>query len=290
MTPTTPPPGSPTNESIANLTVDELFAAAMSAISFNVDTGSGAPSNVSTTSVGFSSPASILYNAAADSFTVTFASGGVNFEETFASGDRVSADGAAFQQFVSNGSELLFIDPATIVAIERDSGGAIISQSTLVYSAFGAWASSGAASADATLGYWAFGVETETMPTTGTAQYEGLAIGALTTADAVYDISGGFGITADFSTGDIGVGAVFLRENALGGSAPEQWLEMVGTGSITSGVSFSGTTSVETDTSYSGAFEGQFYGPAAAEAAGTWSLGNTTETAVGSFGSAKLGN
>jgi trimeric autotransporter adhesin len=108
---------------------------------------------------------------------------------------------------------------------------------------------------------WIAGQPTVTMPTGGVGSYNGAAVGTVNSAGANYLAAGNFNNTYNFgnNTGTVTI-SNFDGRNFSG--------RVVGSGNIYSG-SLSGTN-------LSGIALGGFYGPAAVETGGTFSVRSTT--------------
>lgn len=174
----------------------------------------------------------------------------------------------------------------------------------LVYSNFGGWNMAPLAPGQQTgyKSYWAGGTQlTTSMPTTGTATYAGFTIGtawvnaAGTSTD--YSLSGKVALTANFTpAGGVITGSItdilafqngfsFFNNIALDGTINGNGF----TGTATAGaVPALPTTPTPTPVAIAvgtvGTTAGHFYGPAADEVTGVWSMSTSTVTAVGSFG------
>lgn len=176
----------------------------------------------------------------------------------------------------------------------------------LSYSTFGQWniTPSGSTTATASLGFYSVGSPTPAanVPTTGSATYTGGALGvaSLNSSSTSYLFSGIATLNAVFSSGTIsgaitGINAYSGQTNSPAGTLNDIDL----TGGTISGNGFAGSASTSstagTAANFSGAtgsFRGNFFGPAAQEAGGTFNLTNTTTTGTtttnalisGSFG------
>jgi hypothetical protein len=183
-----------------------------------------------------------------------------------------------------------------VCGAQNSSGLAIVLDGTTLpagwnYQSFGVWAQvttstsfqSGAVSA---------GVMTpgSAVPTTGTAVFTGIANGffvqyiggvppgtaSTTTASMIANVN--------FASRTIGFSTTGSMQTPLNGSAPfsQPLLDMAGTWTYSAGSnSFTGSV---TATGMSGTASGRFYGPAAQEIGGTFSLSGSSGVFVGGFG------
>jgi hypothetical protein len=171
----------------------------------------------------------------------------------------------------------------------------------LNYSSFGQWSISTAGSTMST-GFYGVGSPTPTasVPTTGSANYSGVAIGVavLNQSSTGYLFNGIATLSAIFSSNTISGGISNIKAFTAGQSnTPVGTLNAVNfTGGTISGNGFAGSASTSSPagtaadiSGASGTFRGNFFGPAAQEAGGTFSLSNTTTNAIisGSFGTHK---
>jgi hypothetical protein len=175
----------------------------------------------------------------------------------------------------------------------------------LNYSTFGQWnITPSGTNTSASIGFYSVGSPTPAanVPTTGSATYTGGALGvaSLNSSSASYLFSGIATLNAVFSSGTIsgaitGINAYSGQTNSPAGTLNDIDL----TGGTISGNGFAGSASTSstagTAANFSGAtgsFRGNFFGPAAQEAGGTFNLTNTTTTGTtttnalisGSFG------
>lgn len=171
----------------------------------------------------------------------------------------------------------------------------------LQYSEYGSWVSPACGACTATnTGYFAIGNATPTaqIPTTGSLTYTGNAQGLATIGTAgstsIAAFSGLTSLTANFATNAVTGSISSVRTSALNGTTLTGTMnDILLTGgtisgnSILNGVATAGVnagTGINI-TGVKGTFGGGFYGPSAAEIAGTFNL-NTPATiqVIGSFG------
>jgi hypothetical protein len=172
--------------------------------------------------------------------------------------------------------------------------------SALTYSTYGVWNESTNVNL-VTFGAFATGIPTPSveMPTAGTATYNGTTAGAafnLSTNPATIQFTGTATLTANFSLNTISGSLTGLNATAIGSSTViGQVSEIALTSGLISSTTFSGSASTGTTagalvstSGMVGNFGGQFYGPNAAEVAGTAALSGANGAAlIASFGAHK---
>lgn len=150
---------------------------------------------------------------------------------------------------------------------------------------------------------FATGLQTASMPTTGTASYEGATTGFVSVyrmsprpTNAIYQFDGTMGLSANFASGTLsatfsGVDAGWLRDDMEGAHDIIRAFEGFTLGGTITGTSFSGSA---TQGDWLRAMNGAFFGPNAAEVGGTYSsyrgTPGTSPEAIqidGSFGAKK---
>jgi hypothetical protein len=155
----------------------------------------------------------------------------------------------------------------------------------LNFASFGAWnANSTTPNIQGGFGVIASGQDTPVgaIPTSGTATYTGATTGFLVTnsTSAETRIRGNASVTANFGTSTVTSAFNIPGQFAFTGNA-----NMVGGTNTYSGTTT--TTSIANSAlpaALSGDLRGAFYGPAAQETAGTWTLKGGQAQAIGSFG------
>jgi hypothetical protein len=165
----------------------------------------------------------------------------------------------------------------------------------LVYSTYGDWQHRPLVGLSR-LGVFATGIPTTTaqLPTTGTATYAGSATGRIMGA-GVFDplsFTGTTTLNADFAARTISGTVGNIRTANRAGTVTGIMNSIALTGGTFDGVGFSGTaaaTAAPAGTTFditgaTGQFGGQFYGPNAAEAAGSFAVKTPTANVIGSFG------
>lgn len=159
--------------------------------------------------------------------------------------------------------------------------GTLLAPTILASGAYGMWMNNAGGGAGA-LGVWAMGVSPllSSIPTTGTATYNGQTIGAATGGTNLMVLTGSIALTANFAAGTV--------NTTISGIATDN-VETGVTGAIPT---LSGTQAISSATyqgsiaggGYSGKLSGGFVGAGALETVGTWNAGNGTVTAIGSYG------
>ena len=160
----------------------------------------------------------------------------------------------------------------------------------LSYVTFGQWAKTDGTIAangfESARGYTVFGMPSDTLPTTGSATYDGIVDGfmfqpTVTAGDPdIYSVRGSLAVTANFGTNDMTVNFNNMEfQNNATPATP--WVDFTFDGTIAGGA-FTGTVSGVPG--YTGTLSGDFYGPNAQEIGGTWSVsGPAGEEAAGAF-------
>jgi hypothetical protein len=143
-------------------------------------------------------------------------------------------------------------------------------------------------------GVFAFGYETpvQALPTTGTAVFNGVALGTAFTPVGTdiraTDVIADAAFSVDFASGRIA--GAFTRGSYLGVGRWEPWNDVSVSATIAAGSNkFSGTTSVTTapggtfalSGAATGSINGGFYGPTAENLGALWTLSDGKTTAVG---------
>lgn len=198
----------------------------------------------------------------------------VAFDQTFGAGDLVGTV-SGFLLFRNAGGELLIYDAQT-------------NPIGLKYTNFGLWSSGPAA---VPLGAAAIGFVTNAgdLPTTGTARYEGQAIGLGVEAGVGFGIAGMVSLEANFGTGALtGLFHDMVRSDQNQNLSTFE--DMAVAASINAGTStYSGTLSSTRQGFSSGDVEGAFFGPNAEETGGTWRLkaDSGDDAYGGSYGTAQ---
>lgn len=146
---------------------------------------------------------------------------------------------------------------------------------------------------------WATGVQTQDrdMPTTGNAVYTGAAVGSGTAMMYNFNVEGQATLTADFAANTVNgkISEITVKAPDWPSSSPLADITL-SAGTI-SGSTFAGSASGEKGgqsfdiSDAKGSFGGKFYGPSAAEVAGSFSLsggeGSAAVSIIGAFGAKK---
>ena len=160
--------------------------------------------------------------------------------------------------------------------------------SSLNYSSLGAWEYAPIAGANSTNAAWfAFGVATRPtdIPLTGTATYNGLMVGRYADGAALWTVGANANAAADFANRSIVLNTSDTQLNNQTGTLAAPTLNLSGTLSYAAGAN-KVTGALTTQAGLTGTANAQFYGPAAAELAGAFFVGDSANTKqmTGSFG------
>lgn len=273
-TPVTPPAA--TNSVLTNLNTDETFRASSAVISFDV-AADGTTSNISYGEKNQTAGDTIAFDDSTNGFDLSVSQSGVVFNQSFAASDiDTGASDGSFRVYSNAGGDFILLIP----------GDPTYGQS---YVTLGVWNSSDASSTqDVSFGALAFGVETagSSMPTTGSATYDGMTLGTLDSGSRAYRLTGDVQIDVNFGNGSVnGAFSNMMKEDLLT-SGVSNWRDFAAVGNIGAGTSLFSGTSTTNDEQLNGGFSGGFFGPVSgspAEVGGTWSLAGVGETAIGSF-------
>jgi hypothetical protein len=203
--------------------------------------------------------------------------GGVSFSETFAAADLLPVAGS---------TPLLLSGSKTVSGSERTLTLLDVAASNLNYTVLGAWEYAPTVGADHTVGSWfAFGPATRVsdIPLTGSADYSGLMVGRYADGAGVSRVTASANATADFAIRSL---AFWTTGTMLAGS-PRPDLDFDKTKStLTYAPGTNNMTGNIAGPTLSGSAAAKFYGPAAAEVAGTFFAQDGVNSAqmVGSFG------
>lgn len=244
-------------------------------------------------------------NAASGSLAIT----ATGFDLTLPNPSPGSPSGSATVSYNTTGGGQIFescfgvcgsLQSRTTVTTILTSG----APSTLNYATYGVWTARGIAYLLGEVrGVFAGGIPTPSTqrPTTGTATYSGKADGFITSAAfADYErqeLKADISLTADFAANTISgnvTNALTTATNRGTTGAAGVTNNIALTGGTITGTSFAGnaaavaTTGTSVDISgATGGFGGAFYGPNAAEAAGSLALTGTGLNVIASFGAKK---
>lgn len=160
----------------------------------------------------------------------------------------------------------------------------------LNYQTFGVWARSGAASGPFTVGVISIGNPTPAgaLPTTGTATYNGAAMGFYVPAGGeLHMMAAGMSATANFDTRSIAfsTNGTELISSISGLETAAPGLNLSGTLTYAAGTNRFDGAITTANAQLSGNASGRFYGPTAQEIGGVYHLqGGGLESMMGSFG------
>jgi hypothetical protein len=262
------------NSSLAGTLATERFNAVANRMQVTTDR-TGTPTNATATSTAYGTMA-ITYNASTNSYTV--ADSGATAVTVFTPAD-ITASTAAFRHYRSGADDLsLLINASNNPRVN------------LSYVTYGVWNQNAAAGGTSTYRTLVYGVQTAygNVPRSGVGTYTGIVDGYWTAGNTTRRLLGSTGgVTANFTTGQIAT-AVFLSGTADlsdNGAGPRTSLGTYsGIGNITTGTNLFGgaltasSTDPTADRTYSGNYNGAFYGPAAQEVGVSFDLhsGNGT--------------
>jgi hypothetical protein len=267
-TPTPTPGPTPTNATLVNLQYSQEFVADGHIIPFSVAKTTGAAQQRPSVP-GAGGPAKVAYNAGTNSYTVTF--------KTF-NGTSSASFGPADRQASSNG---------TITNYQRVSGtrqenlslfvpGPTNTELVLTYASYGAYQSitDAGANLDVDTVFFTYGIPTAStdLPRSGTATYATRIDGQLADNSGVYALAGSSSFQADFGASTMAFSMSPIGTNVLTGGTRSFGTQTVdGTISNTAGAQpqFTGNGG---GSGYGVALSGHFYGPAAAEIGGAFSI------------------
>jgi hypothetical protein len=160
--------------------------------------------------------------------------------------------------------------------------------SSLNYTVLGAWEYAPIAGATSTNAAWfAFGPATRPtdIPLTGTATYNGLMVGRYADGAAIWTVGATASAGADFANRSVIFNTSNTQLNNQTGTLAAPTLNLSGTLSYAAGAN-NVTGALTTPAGLTGTANAQFYGPAAAELAGAFFVGDgaSTKQMTGSFG------
>jgi hypothetical protein len=162
------------------------------------------------------------------------------------------------------------------------------------YQSFGAWtiAANGPAPQHVVVQTGGTVTEMDNVPTTGSATYTGRSAGVLHIGiGQIFDTRSDVAVVADFGGGMItfDTDETMIDDRATDlGSRRARNLDLQGRFSYTGISQFGGDVSNVTDGNLLGRVDGQFYGPAAVEVGGTFTVGDGISTSyIGAFGAAQ---
>ena len=290
----------PTSDAVSTLTTPLTAAAAVTASGSN--SFAALPSSTTVfpagNTVGSATSSSLTLNTAANVAQVTYYSNGsfaiaatvngTTYSDTFAANTetRVDANSVSYNQNLTGSSTLI-----STVALYSPNATA----SALQYTEFGVWTRD-LSDGSATLGIpFAIGYETPAagMPKTGSASYSGAALGTGVIGSQPYDFEGSVVVSANFGTSAVSANFTNMQALQVSGTAVTStpWNSFSSSAQIGSGTNgFSGTTSAAANGSslspsaLSGSISGKFFGPAAQEIGGVWTLSGGNTAVLGSFG------
>ncbi len=234
----------------------------------------------STSQDGFGTGAQLDFNKANNSYTLKLNQGGINRTAgpLVASLANTSRDGFYYEYSNSSSNTT----EESLVIFRWDNP-----QVNYSYTTFGVWGRSETSgnSGKFEIAIVAGGVPTPAadMPKTGTITYQGFFTGALVNATDSGSFGGSSTIVADFAKGTVG-GTFTGQQGLVAGNQNFNFTsdaKIASGGSVYSGAVTGGAGTVAAG--MTGTLNGGFFGPAAAETAGTFSLRGNGLTAGGAF-------
>ncbi|MEO6433534.1 MAG: hypothetical protein ABIO29_06120 [Sphingomicrobium sp.] len=243
---------------------------------YNVPTTGG----IGWTGVQYINPTKVIYDSATNSYTVRD-TGKPALTSTF-TGGTVGADYTTYSKMNGSVTETLKVLNKANTLLP------------LTYVQYGKWRRSGQPlNFNNNDTYIVFGTKTarSAMPVAGTGNYVTILDGTYINKNGVYAVSGNGTLTATFAAGTIDYSATATGTRETGGSTIN-FGTLAGTGFISNGgPAFKGTTLGANAQGYSMNIWGNFYGPAADEVGGNFSIkGDRTTLAPGVGNGAFVGN
>jgi hypothetical protein len=225
---------------------------------------------VSGSSAGFGGSVAVAYDAATGGYTVHDSTG---LSASFAAANKdtlaSSTTASVFSKTTGNvNDQLVLFNPGAANPVMK-----------LSYVSYGAWQriTDNGATANVAQQFFVYGIrQSSTAPSTGSASYATVVDGVWTNPDGIYYLGGSSTFTANFSSMTVATTLNLIGTNSVNGSNKTLGT-FNGAGTIaTLGGAFGGTfTHQGTDAdgkTYSGGFNGAFFGPAGQEVGYTFSL------------------
>jgi hypothetical protein len=257
---------------LLNLTVNQTFAA------ISVDMHFTQPFYAEASGQGFEGGNTVSYDVGSDSFRVSVNHGGVALDQTFAPGDIV-------------------VTPDTTITVYNKSGNFTFALWKpgadglgLEYTTYGNWGDR--RNSEVKTGFVVFGVRTPagSVPKIGSASYTGSTVGFV--VDRVRGrtslLKGDAILIADFSTGKV-TGELNNMQVRYNPPVAEPW-KTIALDTTISGNTFAGTAREKDPVepgALAGTVNGGFFGPAAQEIGGGWTVSGPGEIAIGTFAGKK---
>ena len=260
---TPPPPVAQNNTSLTNLQFSQDFTAQAGIVQYRLARGTGAGS---LRGGAVNGAAQVRYDAASQSYTLI---GTTLPASTFGPGNRAATGSGpvitVYDKTTGNRQETLALF----------NPGAGNSELALTYASYGALQTitDNGASVDVDTAFFTYGVLTSAadMPRTGSATYQTRIDGQFADATGAYILGGSSSFAADFAAGTIAATITPVGQNVVTGGTKGFGTQTIAgrINSVPVGQQFTGQTSGGT---YAASLTGYFYGPAAAEIAGAFSL------------------
>jgi hypothetical protein len=256
-----PPPAAQSNTSLTDLKFSEDLVGFATVMQYNVLRSTGGATQ---RAAAVSSSAIVRYDASTKSYTVV----GLTLpQSTFAASNRQAGDStpviSVYEKASGNKSEnLVLFNP-----------GPANTELALTYASYGALQTivDKGASVDVDTAFFAFGVQTAAadMPRTGTSNYRTKIDGQFSDAGGVYALSGPSTFSANFGAGTVALTMDLTAQNVVNGLRKSLGTHNID-GSIRDGNQFTGSSGA--GGTYGIGVGGHFYGPAAAEIGGSFSV------------------
>lgn len=261
LTSTPPPPAAQSNTSLTDLRFSEDLAGFATVMQYNILRSTGGATQ---RAAAVNSSATVRYDASTQSYTVV----GITLpQSTFAAANRQSGDStpviSVYEKVSGNKREnLALFNP-----------GPANTELALTYASYGALQTivDKGASVDVDTAFFAFGTQTAAadMPRTGASNYRTKIDGQFSDAGGVYVLSGPSTFSANFGAGTVAFTMDLTGQNVVNGIRKSLGMHSID-GTIRYGNQFGGAG--RGGGTYSTVVGGHFYGPAAAEMGGTFSV------------------
>lgn len=259
--PLPPPPAAQSNTSLTNLQFSEDLVGRATVMQFNVLRATGGATQ---RAAAVNTSATVRYDASTKSYTLL----GLTLpQSTFSAANRQADEStpviSVYEKASGNKREnLVLFNP-----------GAANTELALTYASYGALQTivDKGTSVDVDTAFFAFGVQTAAadMPRTGSSSYRTKIDGQFSDAGGVYALSGPSTFSANFGAGTVAFTMDLTGQNVVNGLRKSLGTHSID-GSIQYGNQFGGSSGV--GSTYTTVVGGHFYGPAAAEIGGTFSV------------------
>lgn len=267
-TPTPTPAPSPTpttNASLTTLQFSEIFEGRAAANPYTATKPSGA---ATPTGMSANRQIDVKYDVASQSYTIVTND---RPDSTFSVANRVASQTTLTSTAYQKSNSATNVE--TLTLFNPGPNNAVLA---LTYSSYGVWQTNEdtGATVNGNTTLFVFGIETlpSDLPKTGTASYTTHLDGVFAGASGLYYLGGASSFSANFGAGTVAFSMTPVGTN-LADSSTKSFGTLSGTGAINSaGPSFSADTGARAPGTYGAALLGQFFGPAAAEIGGTFTM------------------